>query len=150
MWHVSVASQNRQLTTSSTELFPIHIPPSEAGIFEVGPLTRAWLQQTELTIWSYTMIHDRRRRTIRNITHIYRLDAYISTRRELLAQIIKRKMAFFGHACRNNKCNLVKTCILGMMSGKRRRGRPRMQYIDNIKKWTTLGILGRKRKTEWR
>ena len=25
-------------------------------------------------------------------------------------QIIKRKMAFFGHACRNNKCNLVKTC----------------------------------------
>ena len=47
------------------------------------------------------------------------------TRRELLAQIIKRKMAFFGHACcicRNNKCTLVKTCILGMMSGKRRRG----------------------------
>ena len=29
---------------------PIHRPPSEAGIFEVGPLTRAWLQPTELTI----------------------------------------------------------------------------------------------------
>ena len=29
---------------------PIHRPPSEDGIFEVGPLTRAWLQQTELTI----------------------------------------------------------------------------------------------------
>ena len=29
---------------------PIHRPPPEAGIFEVGPLTRAWLQQTELTI----------------------------------------------------------------------------------------------------
>ena len=28
----------------------INRPPSEAGIFEVGPLTRAWLQQTELTI----------------------------------------------------------------------------------------------------
>ena len=38
------------------------------------------------------------------------LDA-LQTRRELLAQIIKRKIAFFGHACRN-KCNLVKTCIL--------------------------------------
>ena len=48
----------------------------------------------------------------------------LQTRRELLAQIIKRKMAFFGHACRNNKCNLVKTCILGMMPGKRRRGAP--------------------------
>ena len=29
---------------------PVHRPPSEAGIFEIGPLTRAWLQQTELTI----------------------------------------------------------------------------------------------------
>ena len=42
----------------------------------------------------------------------------LQTRRELLAQIIRRKMAFFGHACRNNNCNIVKTCILGMMSGK--------------------------------
>ena len=27
---------------------PLHRPPSEAGFFEVGPQTRAWLQQTEL------------------------------------------------------------------------------------------------------
>ena len=72
----------------------------------------------------------------------------LQTRRELLAQIIKRKMAFFGHACRNNKCNLVKTCILGMMSGKRRRGRPRMQYIDNIKKWTRASLEENVRRTE--
>ena len=72
----------------------------------------------------------------------------LQTRRELLAQIIKRKMAFFEHACRNNKCNLVKTCILGMMSGKRRRGRPRMQYIDNIKKWTKASLEKKVRLTE--
>ena len=29
---------------------PLHRPPSEAGLFEVGSLTRAWLQQTELII----------------------------------------------------------------------------------------------------
>ena len=29
---------------------PLHRPPSECGLFEVGPLTRAWLQHTELTI----------------------------------------------------------------------------------------------------
>ena len=46
----------------------------------------------------------------------------LQTRRELLAQIIKRKTPLFGHACRNNKCNLLKTCIPGMMPGKRRRG----------------------------
>ena len=28
----------------------LHRPPSEAGLFEVGPLTRVWLQHTELTI----------------------------------------------------------------------------------------------------
>ena len=39
---------------------PLHRPPCEAGLFEVGPLTRAWLQQTELNI--ETMIYDRRRR----------------------------------------------------------------------------------------
>ena len=37
---------------------------------------------------------------------------------------IKRKMAFFEHACRNDRCNLVKTCILRMMPGERRRGAP--------------------------
>ena len=29
---------------------PLHRPPSEAGLFEVCPLIRAWVQQTELTI----------------------------------------------------------------------------------------------------
>ena len=48
----------------------------------------------------------------------------LQTRRELLAQIIKSIMAFFGHACRNNRYNLVKTCVLGMMPGKRRRAAP--------------------------
>ena len=81
----------------------------------------------------------------------------LQTRRELLAKIIKRKMAFFGHACRNNKrrgSNLVKTCILGMMSGKRRRGRPKMQYIDTIKKWTKASLEENVRltqdRTAWR
>ena len=72
----------------------------------------------------------------------------LQTRRELLAQIIKRKIAFFGHACRNNMCNLVKTCILGIISGKRRRGRPRMQYIDNINKWTRASLEENVRLTE--
>ena len=29
---------------------PLYIPPSEAGLFQVGPLTRAWLQLTELIL----------------------------------------------------------------------------------------------------
>ena len=29
---------------------PLHRPPSEAGLFDVGPETRAWLQDTELDL----------------------------------------------------------------------------------------------------
>ena len=72
----------------------------------------------------------------------------LQTRRKLLAKIMKRKMALFGHACRNNRCNLDKTCILGMMPGKRRRGRPRMQYINNIKKWIRASLEENIRMTE--
>ena len=56
-------------------------------------------------------------------------------------------MALFGRACRNNKCNLVKTCILGVMPG-RKEGAPRMQYIDNIKKWTGASLEETVRLTE--
>ena len=72
----------------------------------------------------------------------------LQPRREPLAQIIKRKIAVFGHACRHNKCDLVKACILGMMPGERRRGRPMMQYIDNIKKWTRASVEANVRLTE--
>ena len=51
----------------------------------------------------------------------------LQSRRELLAPMIKEEIAFFGHAWRNNMCNLVKTCILGMMPGKEE-GAPSMQY----------------------
>ena len=55
----------------------------------------------------------------------------LQTRRELLAQIIKIWLSLDMHAETINS-NLVKTCILGMMPGKRRRGHPGMQYIDNV------------------
>ena len=35
-----------------------------------------------------------------------------------------------------------------MMSGKRKRGRPRMQYIDNIKKWTRASLEENVRQSE--
>lgn len=33
---------------------PLYRPPSEASLFDVGPETRAWLQDTELELWCYT------------------------------------------------------------------------------------------------
>ena len=50
----------------------------------------------------------------------------------------------------SHECKLVKTCILGMMTGKRRRGHHRMQYIDNIKKWTRTSLEQNMRMTSRR
>ena len=66
-----------------------------------------------------------------------------------LSKLSKEKwLSLDMHACINNKCNIVKTCILGMMSGKRRGWRHRMQYIDNIKKWTRASLEEIVRRTE--
>ena len=46
-WECGEPEQTAEYIINS---FPLHRPPSEAGLFEVGPLTRAWLQLTELTL----------------------------------------------------------------------------------------------------
>ena len=56
--------------------------------------------------------------------------------RELLSTVLKRKLTFFGHAIRNRKCSLMKTVIQGKLEAKRKPGRPRTHYFENIKQWT--------------
>ena len=56
---------------------------------------------------------------------------------ELLNTIKSRKLSFFGHVCRS-KCTLMKDVIQGKMEGKRERGRPKTNYIGNIREWTRM------------
>ena len=60
----------------------------------------------------------------------------LKIQRELLQTIIKKKLTFAGHVCRNKKCTLMKDVIQGKMEGKRGRGRPKASYMGNIKEWT--------------
>ena len=65
--------------------------------------------------------------------------------RELLSTVLKRKLTFFGHTIRNKKCSLMKTVIQGKIEAKRKPGRPRTHYFENIKQWTgktTPGVYG--------
>ena len=55
-----------------------------------------------------------------------------NTNRELINMIQKRKLKFFGHLVRLN--NIHRTLLEGKIKGKRSRGRPIIQWIDNIKK----------------
>ena len=78
----------------------------------------------------------------------------LGVQRSLLATINKRKLSYFGHTCRPSGCDLVRNTMLGIYPAKRKRGRPRIQYTDNIKDWldTTLAgaAQGAQNRQEWR
>ncbi|GFO42502.1 endonuclease-reverse transcriptase [Plakobranchus ocellatus] len=65
----------------------------------------------------------------------------LNEERKLLNYIKKRKLIFFGHTCRS-KCTLMKNILQGRVEGKRQRGRPRINYFDNIKSWTQMTTRG--------
>ena len=60
----------------------------------------------------------------------------LDIKRELLGHV--RKLSYFGHLCRDHGYQIMKTVVEGYVEGRRRRGRPRKQYINNIKQWTQL------------
>ena len=62
----------------------------------------------------------------------------LEIKRELLGHVRQRKLTYYGHLCRDHGCQITKTVVEGYVEGRRRRGRPRKQYIDNIKQWTQL------------
>ena len=62
----------------------------------------------------------------------------LEIKRELLGHVRKRKLTYYGHLYRDHGCQITKTVVEGYVEGRRRRGRPRKQYIDNIKQWTQL------------
>ena len=62
----------------------------------------------------------------------------LNTKRELLAHVRKRKLTYFGHLHREGGCQLTRTVVQGLYPAVRRRGRPRTQYLDNVKRWTGL------------
>ena len=55
----------------------------------------------------------------------------ISPRRFLEGMMLKLKLQYFGHLMRRVD-SLEKTLILGGIGGRRRRGRPRMRWLDGI------------------
>ena len=58
----------------------------------------------------------------------------LRTEKQLLSDIVKRKCQYFGHLIRQNE--LQRQLLEGKISGKRSRGRPRITWMDNLKKWS--------------
>ena len=58
-------------------------------------------------------------------------------KRELMTQIRKRQFGFLGHVLRGR--GLERDCLLGMVEGRRARGRQRIKYMDGIRELIGCG-----------
>jgi len=57
----------------------------------------------------------------------------LSVKWQLLKEINKRRLRYVGYANRSKHTNLMTTALQGKVEGKRRKGRPPISYIDNLK-----------------
>ena len=55
--------------------------------------------------------------------------------------MLKLKLQYFGHLIRRVD-SLEKTLMLGKIEGRRRRGRPRMRWLDGIMDSMDMGLGG--------
>ena len=65
---------------------------------------------------------------------------------ELLTLVKKRKLRWFGHVSRYS--GLAKTILQGTVKGKRKRGRQKKRWEDNIKEWTGMDFASSTRAAE--
>lgn len=78
----------------------------------------------------------------------------LNTKRELLGKIVTLKMGYFGHILRGSGSQIALQIIEGKVEGKRRRGRQKKNWFDNIREWTGFSYTEAKRlaqdRTRWR
>ena len=67
-----------------------------------------------------------------------KIQAAIREYDELLTLVKKRKLRWFGHISRSS--GLAKTILQGTVKGKRKRGRQKKRWEDNIKEWTGIDL----------
>ena len=75
-----------------------------------------------------------------------KIQAAIGEYDELLTLVKKRKLRWFGHVSRSS--GLVKTILQGTVKGKRKIGRQKKRWEDNIKEWTGMDFASSTRAAE--
>ena len=75
-----------------------------------------------------------------------KIQAAIGEYDKLLTLVKKRKLRWFGHVSRSS--GLAKTILQGTVKGKRKRGRQKKRWEDNIKEWTGMDFASSTRAAE--
>ena len=75
-----------------------------------------------------------------------KIQAAIGEYDELLTLVKKQKLRWFGHVSRSS--GLAKTILQGTVKRKRKRGRQKKRWEDNIKEWTGMDFASSTRAAE--
>jgi hypothetical protein len=59
----------------------------------------------------------------------------IGIEQQLIRPIKRRKVSYFGHIMRHEKCALLQCILEGKIDGKRARGRRKTSWMSNIRNW---------------
>ena len=70
----------------------------------------------------------------------------IGPHKDFLTIVKRRKLQWYGHVSRSS--DLAKTILQGTVKGRRRQGRQRKRWEDNIRKWTGLEFVKSQRAVE--
>ena len=71
----------------------------------------------------------------------------LDVQKELLGKIMTQ-LTFLGHIMRGSGSPLTRHIVEGMVEGKRKRGRLKKQWFDNIREWTGLSYMIAKRSAQ--
>src|SRR5437870_848373 len=101
---------------------------SEAGI-DAGLRTN--IEKTKIMIFGQEDIEQQ----------IEVLNSRIENVKENLVQVVmRRKLSLFGHICRMENERKIKSVMLGSMDGRGKRGRPKREWLDDIRDWCQKDI----------
>ena len=57
------------------------------------------------------------------------------TKKNIVQTVMQRKLNFFGHICRMPDHRIIKTTVFG-----NKRGRPKREWLDDIKEWCQKSV----------
>ena len=72
----------------------------------------------------------------------------LDVQKELLGKIMTLKLAYFGHTMRGSGSPPTLQIVEGMVEGKRKRGRQKKHWFDNIREWTGVSYMRAKRSAQ--
>ena len=63
-----------------------------------------------------------------------------STKKNIVQSVMQRKLKLFGHICKMPDHRLIKTTVFGIIEGDNKRGRPKREWLDDIKEWCQKSV----------